>query len=108
MYHIESALKKLRAIVRRKARVEDCTVEEFKLNEITYFTSVYFVEHHNVNAPTMWCHVDEDIPFGDLQIFQWTGMSVGASMAYQPTEEEQMSAFLYMYANMDEMDQYFT
>jgi hypothetical protein len=34
-------------------------------------------------------------------------MVVGASMAYQPTQEE-MSALLYMYANMDEMDQYFT
>jgi hypothetical protein len=27
--------------------------------------------------------------------------------AYQPTQEEQMSALLYMYSNMDEMDQYF-
>jgi hypothetical protein len=77
------------------------------LKEITYFTSVYFVEHHNVNTPTMRYHVDEDISCSDLQIFQWKGMVVGASMAYQPTQEE-MSALLYMYANMDEMDQYFT
>jgi hypothetical protein len=35
-------------------------------------------------------------------------VTVGASTAYQPTEEEQMSALLYMYANMDEMGQYFT
>jgi hypothetical protein len=56
----------------------------------------------------MQYHVDEDILCSDLQIFQWTGMTVGASMTYQPTEEEQMSASLYMYANMDEMDQYFT
>jgi hypothetical protein len=35
------------------------------------------------------------------------GMTVGASMIYQPTKEEQMSALLYMYINMDEMDQYF-
>jgi hypothetical protein len=34
-------------------------------------------------------------------------MTVGASTAYQPTEG-QMSALLYMYANMDEIDQYFT
>jgi hypothetical protein len=69
---------------------------------------VYFVEHHNVNAPTMRYHVDKDIPCSDFQIFQLKRMTIGASTAYQPTEEEQMSALLYMYANMDEMDQYFT
>jgi hypothetical protein len=106
--HIEWALKKLRAMVHNKAKVEGCIAEEFKLKEITYFNSVYFAEHHNVNAPTFWYHVDEDIPCSDLQIFQWTGVTVGASIAYQPTEEEQMSALLYMYANMDEMDQNFT
>jgi hypothetical protein len=52
MYHIEWALKKLRAMVRNKAMDEDCIAEEFKLKEITYFSSVYFVGHHNVNAPT--------------------------------------------------------
>jgi hypothetical protein len=53
MYHIERALKNVRAMVLNKARVEGCIAEEFKLKEITYFTSVYFTEHHNVNAPTM-------------------------------------------------------
>jgi hypothetical protein len=107
MYHIERALKKLRAMVRNKAKVEGCITEEFKLKEITYFSSVYFAEHHNVSAPTFRYHVDEDIPCSDLQIFQWTEVTVGASTAYQPTEEEQMTALLYMYGNMDEMDQYF-
>jgi hypothetical protein len=82
MYHIERALKNLRAMVHNKERVEGCIIEEFKLKEITYFTSVYFAEHHNVNAPTMRYHVDEDIPCSDLQIFQWKTMTVGASMAY--------------------------
>jgi hypothetical protein len=68
----------------------------------------YFIEYHNVNAPTMQYHMDEDIPCSDLQIFQWMGMTVDASTAYQPTEEELVFALLYMYANMDEMDQYFT
>jgi hypothetical protein len=108
MYHIERALKNLRVMVHNKERVEGCIREEFKLKEIVYFTSVYFIEHHKVNAPTMRYHVDEDIPCSDLQIFQWTGMTIGATMAYQPTKEEQMSSLLYMYANMDEMDQYFT
>jgi hypothetical protein len=82
MYHIERALKKLRAMVGNKTRVEGCIAEEFKLKESTYFTSVYFIEHHNVNTPTMWYHVDEDIPCRDLQIFQWKGMIIGASMTY--------------------------
>jgi hypothetical protein len=108
IYHIERALKNLRAMVLNKAKVEGCITEEFKLKEIVYITSVYFIEHHNVNAPTMQYYVDEDIPYSDLQIFQWTGMTIGASTTYQPTKEEQMSALHYMYANMDEMDQYFT
>jgi hypothetical protein len=107
MYHIERALKNLRVIVRNKARVEGCIAEEFKLKEIAYFTSVYFVKHHNVNAPTMQYHVDEDIPCSDLQIFQWKGMTVGASTTYLQAQEEHMPSLLYMYASMDEMDQYF-
>jgi hypothetical protein len=108
MYHIERALKNLRAMVYNKAKVEGCIVEEFKLKEIVYFTGVYFAEHHNVNAPTMQYHVDEDVPCSDLQIFQWMVMTIGASTAYQPSEEGQVSALLYLYANMDQMDQYFT
>jgi hypothetical protein len=94
-------------MVGNKARVEGCIIEEFKLKEITYFTSVYFIKYHNVNAPTMRYHVDEDIPCSDLQIFQWKGMTVGASMTYQPNQEEKKFALLYMYSNMDWMDQYF-
>jgi hypothetical protein len=66
MYHIERALKNLRAMVCNKARVECCITEEFKLKEIVYFSSVYFAEHHNVNAPTMWYHVDEDINMDEM------------------------------------------
>jgi hypothetical protein len=95
-------------MVHNKARVEGCIAKVFKLKGISYFTSVYFTEHHNVNARTMGYHGDEDIPCSDLQIFQWKGKTVGASTAYQPTQEEQMSALLYMYSNMDEMNLYFT
>jgi hypothetical protein len=66
MYHIERVLKNLRAMIRNKAKVECCITEEFKLKEITYFTSVYFIEYHNVNTPTMRYHVDQDIPCSDL------------------------------------------
>jgi hypothetical protein len=36
------------------------------------------------------------------------GMTVGAYMAYHPTQEEQAYVLPYMYSNMDEMHQYFT
>jgi hypothetical protein len=88
IYHIEKALKKLRVMVHNKAKVKGCITEEFKLKEIAYFSSVYFAEHHNVSASTLWYHVDEDIPCSYLQIFQWMGVTVGASTAYQPIEEE--------------------
>jgi hypothetical protein len=48
MFHIERALKKLRAMVGNKARVEGCIVEQFKLKEVAHFTSCYFAEEHNV------------------------------------------------------------
>jgi hypothetical protein len=44
MYHIERALKYLRAMVGNKARVEGCIAEPFLLKEIAYFSSVYFCE----------------------------------------------------------------
>jgi hypothetical protein len=108
MYHIEMALKKLRAMVDNKARVEGCIIEEFKLKEITYFTSVYFIKHHNVNAHTIRHHMDENISCSDLQNFQYSGTTVVASTTNQPTHEEHMSILLYMYSNMDDMEQYFT
>jgi hypothetical protein len=70
-------------MVRNKSKVESCITKEFKLKEITYSTSVYFIEYHNVNAPTMRYHVDEDIHCSDLQIFQWTRMTVNDSTTYQ-------------------------
>jgi hypothetical protein len=88
MYHIERALKNLRVMVVNKARVESCFAKEFKLKEIAYFTSVYFTEHHNVNAPTMRYHVDEDFLVVTFNFFQWKGTSVGASTTYHPTQEE--------------------
>jgi hypothetical protein len=88
MLHIERALNKFRAMVGNKARVKGCIAEEFKLKEIVYFTSVYFIEHHNINAPNMPYYVDEDIPCSDLQILQWKGMTVGAFTTYQSNWEE--------------------
>jgi hypothetical protein len=70
MYHIERALKYLRATVGNKARVEGSITESFLLKEITYFSSVYFAEEHNVNTLTLRYNVDEESPLSDLKNFQ--------------------------------------
>jgi hypothetical protein len=44
MYHIKRTLKKLRAMVGNKRRVEGCIAEEFKYKEIVSFTGLYFAE----------------------------------------------------------------
>ncbi|WVZ97071.1 hypothetical protein U9M48_042633 [Paspalum notatum var. saurae] len=107
MFHIERALKYLRAMVGNNARVEGCIAEAFILKEISYFSSVYFAEEHNVNAPTMRYNVDEEPSASDLPIFQSTGASASASSPYYFKSGERVSAYLYMYANMKEMDPYF-
>jgi hypothetical protein len=53
MYHIERELKYLRAMVGNKVSVEGSIVESFLLKEITYFSSVYFTEEHNISALTL-------------------------------------------------------
>jgi hypothetical protein len=72
MFHIERALKKLRAMVGNKARVEGCIAEQFKLKEVAHFTSYYFAEEHNVFARKKRYHDDEREmpPCSDLSIFQ--------------------------------------
>ena len=107
MYHIERALKHLRAMVGNKARVEGCIAEAFLLKEISYFSSVYFAEEHNVNAPTMRYNIDEEPPVSDIKIFQWRGTTVSSSTTYYPTQEERTDALLYMFSNIEEMDPYF-
>jgi hypothetical protein len=107
MYHIERALKYLGSMVGNKARVEGCIAEAFVLKEISYFSSVYFAEEHNVNAPTMRYNVDKEPFVADLQIFHSTGASASASKPYYFKPGERVSAYLYMYANITEMDPYF-
>jgi hypothetical protein len=82
MYHIERALKNLRAMVQNKARVEGCIAEAFLLKEVSYFTSVYFAEEQNVYAATMRYNVDEEPPVSDLKIFQWRGTSTSKGTFY--------------------------
>jgi hypothetical protein len=73
MYHIERALGYLKLMVGNRARVEACITEAFILKEVAYFSSVYFAEEHNINAPTMQYNVDEEPPCSDLSIFASRG-----------------------------------
>jgi hypothetical protein len=107
MYHIERALKKLSSMVGNKGRVEGCIAKEFKYKEVATFTSVYFAEEHNINAPTLRYHDDKVGTHNNLQIFEIEGKTVGASTEYHPEREEKLDALLYMYENMDEMTLYF-
>ena len=109
MFHIERALKKLRAMVGNKARVEGCIAEQFKLKEVAHFTSCYFAEEHNVFARKKRYHDDEREmpPCSDLSIFQTNGKAVGPPKAYHLSMEERKSALLYMFTNMPEVEKYF-
>jgi hypothetical protein len=107
MYHIEKALRYLKPMVDNRARVKGSIAEAFILKEVAYFSNIYFVEKHNVNAPTMRYNVDEEPPCIDLSIFVSRGTIIGSSTSYYPTSEERMDALLYMYANINGMDKYF-
>jgi hypothetical protein len=69
MYHIERALKKRSSMVGNKGRVEGCIAEEFKYKEVAAFTSVYFADEHNINAPTLRYHDDKVGTHSNLQIW---------------------------------------
>jgi hypothetical protein len=107
MHHIKRALRYLKPMVDNRARVEGCIAEAFFLKEVAYFSSVYFAEEHNVNAPTMLYSVNEKPLCSDLSIFASRGTTVGSSTSYYSTSEERKAALLYMYANIDGMDKYF-
>jgi hypothetical protein len=107
MYHIERALRYLKPMVGNRERVEGCIAEAFILKEVAYLLSVYFVEEHNVNAPTMWYNVNEEPPCSNLSIFSSRSTTVGSSISYYSTSEERKVALLYMYSNIDGMDKYF-
>jgi hypothetical protein len=87
-YSQERELKKLRYMVRNKARVEGCIAEAFACKEITNFSSMYFSCANNVNAPTTRYHVVRDVPLSELSIFQWKDTGVRAPSAHYVTDKE--------------------
>jgi len=107
MYSQERELKKLRATVRNKARVEGCIAEAFAAKEITNFCSKYFSRSNNLNASTTRYHNVEEQPTTELQIFHWKGKGVGAATSHYISEEERNYTMLYLYFNMEELLPYF-
>jgi hypothetical protein len=106
MYPVERQLKKLRATVRNKARVEGCIAEAFALREISHFSSKYFARKSK-EARAMRVHRVEEAPKSDLQIFQSQGTTVGPYTVHHPEDSELNLFMLYMYSNMEEMGKYF-
>jgi hypothetical protein len=104
MYSQERELKKLRAMVHNKARVEGCIVEAFTCKEITEFSNMYFSHTNNVNAHTMRYSIVKHIPLSELSCFQWKGKGVGALSAHYVTDKEWKYSMLYMYTNIKEVE----
>jgi hypothetical protein len=69
MYHIERALRYLKQWLAIGQGLKGA----FMLKQVAYFSSVYFAEEHNVNAPTMQYNVDEGPSCSDLSIFASRG-----------------------------------
>jgi hypothetical protein len=74
--------------VHNKARVKDCIVEAFTCNEITNFSSKYFLHTNNVNAHTTRYHIVEKVSLSEMSIFQWKDKGVGAPSAHYVTNDE--------------------
>jgi hypothetical protein len=96
MYSQGRELKKLRVIVRNKARVKGCIVEAFTCKEIMNFLIKYFSRANNVNAHTTQYHIAEEVLLSEL-----------APSAHYVTDDEWKFTMLYMYTNMEEVQPYF-
>jgi hypothetical protein len=88
MYSQERELRKLRYMVRNKARVEGCIAEAFTCKEITNFSSLYFSHANNVNGPTTQYHIVRGVLLSELSIFQWKGTGVGATSVHYVIDKE--------------------
>jgi hypothetical protein len=77
-----------KAMVGNRTRVEGPIAKAFILKEIAYFSSVYFIEEHNINTSTVRYNIDKEPPYSDLFIFISRGTTVDSSTSYYPTSEE--------------------
>ncbi|WVZ64477.1 hypothetical protein U9M48_013985 [Paspalum notatum var. saurae] len=106
MYPIERGLKKLKATVRNKARVEGCTAESFALNEISHFSSKYFAQRNNVFAPTLRVQMEYEAPQGNLQIFKHQGKPVGSSTVFANNVHEDLKQLAHTYMTAKNYSRY--
>jgi hypothetical protein len=107
IYPIERALKKLRASVRNKARVEGCIAEAFALKEISQFSTRYFARANNMFAPSVRLHVENESPQSTLQIFANPGKAVGKGSVHHIEASDLNTLMLYMYSNIDSTQEAF-
>jgi hypothetical protein len=99
MYHIERALRYLKPMIGNRARVEGCIAEAFILNEVTYFSSVYFAEEHNINALTMWYNIDEKPPVATYPfLHRGAQMLVVARATILPQKKRRLLCYTCMLA----------
>jgi hypothetical protein len=111
MYGPKRELKKLRATVRNKARVEGCIAAAFAAKEISQFSSLYSSRKRKLSARAERYHDAAEEPtseaISDLKIFQSKGKPVGSYTAHRVDQKELNLAMLYLYSNMEEVDKYF-
>jgi hypothetical protein len=107
MYSQERELKKLRIMVRNKARVEGHIAEAFAAREITLFSCRYFLDANNVTAQMTLYHIAEEAPMTDLSAFQWDGKGVGSYKSHLVGMKERNKTLLFLYINMPELHSYF-
>jgi hypothetical protein len=98
MYHIERVIGYLKLMISNRARVEGCIAKAFKLNEVAYFSSVYFTEEHNINAlqryGIMWIKnlLVVTYPF----LHQGTQLLIVARATIVPQKKERLSCYTCM------------
>jgi hypothetical protein len=66
MYSQERELRKHKAIVRNKASVEGCIVEEFAAKEITILSTNFFSWKNDINAQMTRCQFEQQAPLTEL------------------------------------------
>jgi hypothetical protein len=89
MYSQERELKKLRYMVRNKAKVEGCIAEAFTCKEIINFSTIYFSRANNMYAPTTRYHVVRDVLLSQqciismmqVTIFKYTILPISNNIA---------------------------
>lgn len=107
MYQVERSQRELRRRVKNRARVEASIVESYILDEISYFTSIYFADHvRTVHNPTSRYNVGAQSNDCELSLFRTKGDTTSRAIARHLTDEEWGAAMIYVLTNLPEVDAY--